>query len=913
MFRKNKIFLFILIAINQIINGFLFAQENRQVDSIALKQQIQIVTKHISQADSLLNINRDSALQLYHKAIELSETYNLKKQQIASNLGAGIIFQERGNTAEAMGYFQKVYALTKNTVNIQQYAYSLEGIGTCHYYDGVTDSSLYYFSKALDIYKRFPNFRKTSAIYRKISNVYNEQGHYQQALDFLQKSLHLDELINDTTAIANDYNSIGYLYTIIKDYELAISYYQKSDSLFDKLNDEEGKAYVYLDLGSTYFELKDYNSALKYLLLASETAYKLHLDILLGYALSDIGGTYIELGEYEKAYPFCVDGLAIQEKIEYEFGIGYAKLTLGKYYSRTNNNKQAEELFNDVLEVARGIDFIDLEIGVVEELFILKEKEGKFEEALELHKKYFELDNELNNKENTKELTKLELNYYYEKEKQQTALENIQSQLMVQNELKKQEKIKNITFGLLIGVIIVVITVLQFYFALRKNHKLLHEKSNFIIQQKAEIILKSEELEKQRNEILKKNENLQIQQTEIQKQSVLLQELNNELEKLSIVARKTNNSVIIIKTDGSIEWFNNRFTEIFGIHLSDISKYNTEILFQKFKIQFPEKINECMQLQTSITYNSLNITQFGKEIWVRTTLTPIFGKENKIEIFIALDSDITDLTLAQQEIEKQRDQISKQKREITDSIRYASRIQKAMQPMPIFIRAVLHNYFILERPRDIISGDFYWLGHKNGKSIAAVADCTGHGVPGALMSMLGKALLKEIQNYIEIIEAADILDKLRDKVIHSLHQIGKEGEAKDGLDIALCVLDFKKNILQYAGANIPLYFVRNGVVTQIKADRMPIGIMEKEAPPFNNHTIELETNDMFYMFTDGYNDQFGGENNKKFLSKRLIPLLQNISSLNMGKQKETLEKTMIEWQGANDQIDDILVMGVKID
>jgi len=489
---------------------------------------------------------------------------------------------------------------------------------------------------------------------------------------------------------------------------------------------------------------------------------------------------------------------------------------------------------------------------------------------------------------------------------------------MVQNELKKQEKIKNITFGLLIGVIIVVITVLQFYFALRKNHKLLHEKSNFIIQQKAEIILKSEELEKQRNEILKKNENLQIQQTEIQKQSVLLQELNNELEKLSIVARKTNNSVIIIKTDGSIEWFNNRFTEIFGIHLSDISKYNTEILFQKFKIQFPEKINECMQLQTSITYNSLNITQFGKEIWVRTTLTPIFGKENKIEIFIALDSDITDLTLAQQEIEKQRDQISKQKREITDSIRYASRIQKAMQPMPIFIRAVLHNYFILERPRDIISGDFYWLGHKNGKSIAAVADCTGHGVPGALMSMLGKALLKEIQNYIEIIEAADILDKLRDKVIHSLHQIGKEGEAKDGLDIALCVLDFKKNILQYAGANIPLYFFpaknfgNENPLQVIKADSMPVSIHEKDTVSFTNNEFDIEYGDIIYIATDGYKDQFGGADDKKFLGKRLKQLLTDIYQLDFKQQKNILEENLLIWQGKNQQVDDILMLGIQI-
>lgn len=265
-----------------------------------------------------------------------------------------------------------------------------------------------------------------------------------------------------------------------------------------------------------------------------------------------------------------------------------------------------------------------------------------------------------------------------------------------------------------------------------------------------------------------------------------------------------------------------------------------------------------------------------------------------------------------EEIEKQRDMIAEQNKNITDSIEYARRIQTAILPPGDYIRELFPHRFILYLPRDIVSGDFYWLTKKNDQIISVAADCTGHGVPGGFMSMLGIAFLNEIVNKNEVLEPNEILNQLREQVISSLHQTGKMGEAQDGMDISLFILDHKNKRLEFAGANNPLIIIRDQEIIEIKGDKMPIGIHTRADEPFTNHKVELKEGDVVYTFTDGYPDQFGGKKGKKFLSKNFKELLLKIHEKPMDKQREILEKTLLEWQGSFERVDDILVMGVKI-
>jgi serine phosphatase RsbU (regulator of sigma subunit) len=265
-----------------------------------------------------------------------------------------------------------------------------------------------------------------------------------------------------------------------------------------------------------------------------------------------------------------------------------------------------------------------------------------------------------------------------------------------------------------------------------------------------------------------------------------------------------------------------------------------------------------------------------------------------------------------EKIEQQRDEIAKKNRDITDSIEYASKIQSAVLPAEDITRNILPEHFIIFRPQHIVSGDFYWINKKNGLLFVIAADCTGHGVPGAFMSMLGVSLLNEIVNKHAVTQANYVLNELRNEVKRTLKQTGKEGEAKDGMDIAMTMIDLGNMKMQFAGAYNPLYLFRDGKFQEYKGDRMPIGIFLKENPSFTNHDIDLKKGDTFYIFSDGYQDQFGGKDGTKFKVKRFKKLLTEIHHKPMEEQREIIERTYDEWKGNHPQLDDVVIVGLKI-
>ena len=263
-------------------------------------------------------------------------------------------------------------------------------------------------------------------------------------------------------------------------------------------------------------------------------------------------------------------------------------------------------------------------------------------------------------------------------------------------------------------------------------------------------------------------------------------------------------------------------------------------------------------------------------------------------------------------IKIQHDLVQQQKQKITDSIVYAKRIQSAILPPNRFIQHLLVDHFILYKPRDIVSGDFYWIKQVEDRICIAAVDCTGHGVPGALMSMLGITFLNEIINKDSKIAANEILNDLRTHIISSLRQTGKSGETRDGMDISLCILNNKSRTLEYAGANNHMYMIRNNELSEMKSDRMPIGIHRRAKESFTNHVIEIQKDDVIYIFSDGYVDQFGGADGRKFLPSNFKNLLFDIHQKPFSEQRNILEQNFESWRGEHKQLDDILVIGFKI-
>jgi serine phosphatase RsbU (regulator of sigma subunit) len=256
-------------------------------------------------------------------------------------------------------------------------------------------------------------------------------------------------------------------------------------------------------------------------------------------------------------------------------------------------------------------------------------------------------------------------------------------------------------------------------------------------------------------------------------------------------------------------------------------------------------------------------------------------------------------------------ELGEKNRDITSSIEYAKRIQQAMLPPLDEIKRHLPDSFILYLPKDIVSGDFYWFGEKENKLIIAAADCTGHGVPGALMSMIGHNLLNQIVLEQGITQPSTVLNHLNTMVQSALKQGVSDIDTSDGMDIAMCCIDKSSGEVHFAGANRPLIIIGNGKLTKVDPDKKPIGGSQIGLlRDFKNHTHKLQKGDTLYIFSDGYADQFGGENGKKFMLKRFLDTLITIANNPMHSQERRLQDDFMGWKGNNEQVDDILVIGM---
>ena len=250
--------------------------------------------------------------------------------------------------------------------------------------------------------------------------------------------------------------------------------------------------------------------------------------------------------------------------------------------------------------------------------------------------------------------------------------------------------------------------------------------------------------------------------------------------------------------------------------------------------------------------------------------------------------------------------------QITESLRYAGHLQMSMLPDHSVLKKKIQEDFIYYKPCDIVSGDFYWFTQKRNRMVIAVADCTGHGIPAAFMSIVGITMLEEIVEHKNILNANEILDALKENVIKMLKQTGKDDDAMDGMNITLCSIDFDNMELQFSGAFHNLLCIRNNEILEFKGDKMPISYYNASKPHFSNHIIPIQKDDCFYMYSDGITDQFGGSNNKKFSSRRLKECLFEYRNLNMKEQKEMLLTVFDHWSAGYSQTDDILLMGFRV-
>jgi len=425
------------------------------------------------------------------------------------------------------------------------------------------------------------------------------------------------------------------------------------------------------------------------------------------------------------------------------------------------------------------------------------------------------------------------------------------------------------------------------------------------------------------------NKEIEQQKDELSKQAIQLEDFNKELQKLSLVASQTDNSVIIMDKDSNFEWVNPGFTRLYGFTLQLLLQERGGNLLEASDLDNKEKLlKKCIEDKKTVIYQAKNSTRRGEEIWVQTALTPVLDEKDEVVKLIAIESDITKIKKQELEIKQVNEELQMQKTElqvqkdlledvniqIKDSINYALTIQRAILPLD---KDISDNFahFLIYLPRDIVSGDFYWFGNpKENTYFMAAVDCTGHGVPGAFMSLISSRMLDEIVSVQKVFEPKNILAALNRMVIKSLSQ--ESSNNRDGMDLSLAMIERKKGEVKvtYAGAKRPLiYYERGKKLKTIKGNRRSVGGVMKAASSFTYEQQELllHKNDVIYLSTDGMIDQ-NNIQRKRFGTPKFIKLLESVKDKPFTEQKIEIFSELKKYQGDEEQRDDITLWGIKL-
>ncbi len=612
------------------------------------------------------------------------------------------------------------------------------------------------------------------------------------------------------------------------------------------------------------------------------------------YALKYIGMGHFTQGEYVKAIDFFQQSLEKFETIGDKRGIANILSNIGVIYNNEGNDAKALELYLRSLKLSEEInDSVRIVTALVNIGLIYSKKESTMDKAEDSYLKALKLSEELDYSIAIGTLTVNLGELFFSKGDYKKAL------LYFERSLKAYRKVNsgNIPYTLInIGKIYAREKYYQNAFKYMEEALAIAEQNN----SKLEI-----------GQALLAIANTYLQKGDTQNALKYYTRSEQITSEIGAMYERRESYDGLARTYAKRSDYNNAYryqlkeSQLKDTLFSETSQLQLNNLQKQFEIESMLKENEILKRDVKL-----------KETKNRLQLLAIFflflGLAS-ISIFMILLVRANNLKKkANSELAEKNVLITSQKQAITDSIHYAGTIQNALLPPSELINNLLPHSFIIFRPRDIVSGDFYWLTESHGRIICIAADCTGHGVPGAFMSMLGIAILNEIISRNPEINAGEILNEMRKYVMKFLHQNRKTGESKDGMDVALLIFNKEMTHVEYAGANNPLIIIRDSELQMFKPDKMPIGIHFGIDQPFSRQEIEIRKGDMLYIFSDGYVDQFGGPEGKKFMIKNFKDLLVEVNSNDLKIQKQIIESRLEEWMGHLDQVDDIMVIGVRI-
>ena len=691
------------------------------------------------------------------------------------------------------------------------------------------------------------------------------------AIDSIKQVLNTGK--EDTNEV-NTLNKLSSQLWQVNKYDTSLIYANKAVEYAEKLNYKKGLAEALSNIADIYREqgnnLKSLDYSFKSLAINQEINNK--KDIAQDYKA--MGLCYMEQGDYSKGVGYFFKSLAIDQEIGNKDGVGSNLCNIGNVYLDQGNYPEALEYFSKSMAIEQEIgnqQGIAINLSNIGDVNF---REGKYSEVLKYDFKSLEIEEKIGNKYGVAHSLSNIGGFYFSEADYSNALEYNFKALALYKEIQHQQDIAPILLS--IGDI----------YTYQKN----------------------------------------LKKAATYYDSALLISMNNGYKETirDIYDR-------IAKLDGTK-----------GNYKAELEDYKKFVLYSDSLVN---EDNTKKALLAAMTYEFAQKQMAGKaEQDKKDALAKQESKRQKVirdsfmggfilmlalAFFIYLgyrQKQKANVTITHQKelVEKQKEEVERQKniiehhkelveeknKDITDSINYARRIQRALLKEEKHVSKHLPEHFILFKPKDIVSGDFYWAVEKEEYFYFAAADCTGHGVPGGFMSMLGLAFLNEITKGAAILTPAEILDELRNKILTEFKHKEGEDQSKDGMDISLMRMNLKTSEIQWSGANNALYLVHNEL-KEITPDKQPIGYYPL-MKPFSNHTVKVEKDSILYLISDGYADQFGGPNGKKFRYSELKEVLFSIRQKSLKEQKMILNETFEKWKGNLEQVDDVLIIGIRI-
>lgn len=642
------------------------------------------------------------------------------------------------------------------------------------------------------------------------------------------------------------------------------------------IKDLNGLASCYYLYSSVYGDKGQYEESKKLLEQSIAIRQEIKDEFSLGACYSALGATHAHLGNYMLGIEYIQKSITIREKNHDKRGLANSYLSLYKIYTDIGEADKAMESEFKSLEICKDINDLQCVSGRLTNLGEIYQDKGDYKTALTYHFMALAISKQVNIRNRIAEVHEnIAKNYNYTGN-YANALKHIDSCITIRKIIGDKE-----------GLVSATLVLSQINYNQQQISPAIENGSNAL---KASINLNLPYLIKDAHQVLSNAYSRKHDAGKSlyhYKEYIKLRDSLYNIDKTKEIVRK------------ELEF---NFSKKQALQKLETAKKlaETDAESRKQRIIIIFSIVALAILSALLLFS----------IWqYRLKIT----SEKKLQ-YLNSDLNLKNYQLLDnaQTIEAQHNIIHQKNKEITDSIKYAQKIQTAMMPLKHEFAAYFNDSFVIFSPRDIISGDFFWITTKNDKIIFATGDCTGHGVPGGFMSMLGVSLLNEIINEHDLTEPALILSRLRKKVITALRQKGLSGEQQDGMDMTICVLDKESLMLTYAAANHTLYIIKNGILDEYKGDKQPVGIFGNDLKPFKQHQVQLQKGDLIYTFTDGLADQFGGPKGKKFKYKQLKELIVTIKDKPLAVQENTIYQSFTDWKGNLEQVDDVCLIGIRI-